>query len=126
VPTFNKTYFVLFAFLFNIELLIALHVHDTIIRPYIGDVLVVILIYCFIKSFLKTKVLPTAIFVLLFAFGIEMLQYINIVEKLRLKGSDVARTAIGTSFEWMDILCYIVGVVIILVVEKTRGKKNNS
>ena len=32
---------------FIIELIIALYVHDRIIRPYIGDMLVVVLVYCF-------------------------------------------------------------------------------
>lgn len=117
---FNRTYFLLFAFIFNIEVLIALYVHDNIIRPYIGDVLVVILIYCFIKSLLKVKVIPTAIFVLLFSFVVETLQYFNIVEKLGLENSKIARTVIGTSFEWMDILAYITGTIIVLAVEKIR------
>ncbi|MCF6131991.1 ribosomal maturation YjgA family protein [Flavobacterium wongokense] len=121
---FNKTYFALTVLLFITEVLIALYVHDSFVRPYMGDVLVVILIYCFIKSFLNARVLPTAVFVLLFAFAIETLQYINIVEKLKLKSSDVARTAIGTSFEWMDILCYLVGVLIVLIIEKARQKNS--
>ncbi|MFT5385169.1 MAG: hypothetical protein ACI81W_002574, partial [Saprospiraceae bacterium] len=38
------------AFLFLIEVGIAVFIQDRIIRPYIGDLLVVILIYCFIRS----------------------------------------------------------------------------
>ena len=33
------------------EVLIALYVHDAFVRPYIGDVLVVIVIYTFIRIF---------------------------------------------------------------------------
>lgn len=109
--------------LFVIEVLIALYVHDMIIRPYFGDVLVVILIYCFIKSFLKLPVLPTTLFVLLFSFGIEFLQYLNIVEKLGLQNSKIARTVIGTSFAWIDLVCYTVGILIILAAEKGSAKK---
>ena len=36
---------------FIIELIIALYVHDRIIRPYIGDMLVVVLVYCFVRVF---------------------------------------------------------------------------
>jgi hypothetical protein len=120
--TFNRTYFGLFALLFNVEILIALYIHDQIIRPYFGDLLVVILIYCFVKSFLKTKVFPTAVFVLLFAFAVETLQYMNIVEKLGLQNNRLARTVIGTSFEWIDIVAYISGIMIVLLVEKARLK----
>lgn len=123
--TFNKYYFGLAILLFIVEILIALYVHDTIIRPYIGDVLVVILIYCVIKSFFKLPVFPVAVFVLLFSFSIEFLQYLQIVEKLGLQNSTIAKTVIGTSFAWIDILCYIGGFCIILIAEKSF-KKNNS
>jgi hypothetical protein len=119
---FDKTYFLLFCLLFLVEVLIALYVHDSIIRPYVGDLLVVILIYCFIKSFLDVRVFPTAIFVLLFSFSVEVLQYFTIVEKLGLEKSKVASTIIGTSFEWIDLLAYLGGIIIVLVIEKTRLK----
>ena len=102
--------------------MIALYVHDDIIRPYIGDVLVVILIYCFIKSFLEAKVVTVAVFTLLFSFCVETLQYMNIIEKLGLENSKLARTVIGTSFAWMDILSYIVGILIVLIIEKAIHK----
>lgn len=121
--TFNKKYFSLTILIFTTEVLIALFVHDAIIRPYIGDVLVVILIYCFIKSFLKLPVLPVALFVLLFSFGVEFLQYLNIVEKLGLQNSKIARTVIGTSFAWIDLVCYIAGIIIVLITEKGFAKK---
>lgn len=119
---FNKTYFLLFCILFIIEVLIALYLHDKIIRPYIGDLLVVILIYCFIKSFLNIKVFHAALFVLLFSFGVELMQYFTIVEKLGLEKSKVASTVIGTSFEWIDLLAYLGGIIIVLLVEKARLK----
>jgi hypothetical protein len=122
MPTFNKKYFGLTILIFVIEVLIALYVHDRIIRPYIGDVLVVILIYCFIKSFLKLPVLPVALFVLLFSFGVEFLQHLSIVEKLGLQNSKIARTVIGTSFAWIDLVCYIAGIIIVLITEKSLQK----
>jgi hypothetical protein len=115
--TLNKKYFTLTIIIFTIEVFIALFVRDKFVRPYLGDVLVVILIYCFIKSFLNLPTLPVAIFVLLLAFTIEFLQYIHIVEKLGLQDSKLARTVLGTSFEWGDMLAYVVGVGIVMTVE---------
>ena len=114
---FNRTYFLLTVLLFITEVCIALFVHDHFIRPYIGDVLVVILIYCSVKSFLKVSVIKAAIAVLLFAFSIETLQYLAIVEKLGLENNKIARIVIGTSFSWEDILAYIVGIGMVLVFE---------
>jgi hypothetical protein len=125
---FNRSYFALAIMLFAIEILIATFAHDRIIRPYIGDVLVVILIYCFVKSVLNTPVLKTAICVLLFSFAIEGLQYLNLVDRLGLQNSKIATTIIGNSFEWIDIFAYIVGTVLVLFFEKiilSRNLKGN-
>ncbi len=115
---FNKNYFLVTILVFISEVFIALFIDDSFVRPYLGDVLVVILIFCFVKSFLKLPVLLVTLFVLLFAFTIELLQYINLVEKLGLEKSKVARTVIGTSFAWEDLLCYVVGIVVVIVIEK--------
>ena len=50
-----------------IEVLIALFVHDAFIRPYIGDVLVVIVIYTFVRIFIQERFvfLPLIIMALL-------------------------------------------------------------
>lgn len=120
---FNKTYFLLAVLIFFIEVCIALYVHDDFVRPYIGDVLVVILIYCAVKSFFNWPVLPVALSVLAFSFGVETLQYFNFVEKIGLEKSNLARIIIGTSFAWLDLLTYIIGIGIVLFVEKFILKK---
>lgn len=115
---FSKTYFLLTITLFIIEVCIAAFISDAIVRPYIGDLLVVMLIYCFFKSFLAIKPLPLAIATLLFAYGIETLQYFKIVELLGLQHNRLARTVIGTSFAWTDIVMYSTGIIIVLLAEK--------
>lgn len=120
---FNKKYFAITVVVFMIEVAIALFVHDSFVRPYLGDVLVVILIYCFLKSFLKLTVVQAAAFVLLFSFTIEFLQYLNIINALHLENSKIARTVIGTSFSWLDLLTYVIGLAIVIAVEKSSLKK---
>jgi hypothetical protein len=124
--TFSKKYFILAVLLLLIEVLIALYIHDAIIRPYIGDVLVVILIYCFLKSFFRVASLLLAISVFLFACLIEALQYINIVNRLGLQQYRLVRIIIGTSFAWNDILAYATGIVIVLLLEKLAFSKKIS
>ncbi len=122
--TFNKTYFGLAILIFIIEVLIALFVKDNFVRPYVGDVLVVILMYCFAKSFLRVPVRLLAMSVLAFSFIIEALQYVKIVERLGWEKSQFARTVIGTSFAWADIIAYMVGIAIVLGVENYRLRKS--
>lgn len=123
--TFNKNYFSLAFLIFSVEVLIALFVRDNFVRPYLGDVLVVMLIYCFVKSFFNLPVFMLAVGVMAFSVTIEFLQYIHLVETLGLEKSAIARTIIGTSFAWIDILAYGVGIVIILFVEKSLLKKRS-
>ncbi|MEI7977235.1 MAG: DUF2809 domain-containing protein [Bacteroidota bacterium] len=115
---FNKNYFIVTFILFIIELLIAFYLHDKIIRPYIGDLLVVILIYTFVKSFLKIGVNKLAFYVLIFAFVIEWLQYINFITLIGLQNNQLAKIVFGNSFEWIDIAAYIGGIAIVLLVER--------
>lgn len=121
---FNPLYFAFTVALFVTEILIALFVHDRFIRPYLGDVLVVILLYCFVKSFFNLRVKTAAFSVLAFAFTIEFFQFLNIVEKLNLEESKLARTVIGTSFSWLDLLTYIIGIAIVFAAEKYRHQNN--
>jgi hypothetical protein len=120
VLTFNLKYFIATVILFITELLIALYVHDNIIRPYIGDLLVVILIYCFVKSFFNFSAKNTAIGVLIFAYATEIMQYFHVVNLLGLQHSRIARIIIGTSFSWEDILVYTAGIIIVLLIERKR------
>ena len=122
--TFNKTYFVLFISFFVIEIIIAVFVNDSFIRPYLGDTFVVILIYCFIRSFFNVPATPTIIAVLLFSYSIEVMQYFKLVELLGLENYKIARIVIGTSFAWGDLVAYTAGAIIVGVFEKHRNTRN--
>src|SRR4051812_34617253 len=117
---FHKNYFILAILLFITEILIALYLHDNIIRPYGGDFLVVILVYCIVKTFLNTPIVPTAIAVLLFAYIVEILQYFRLIVLLGLQHSRLACIIFGTSFSWTDMLCYTLGVTFIVIVGKGK------
>ena len=123
---FQKKYFFLTLALLVIEILIAVFVKDAIIRPYIGDFLVVILIYCFFKSFLNIPVLPLAISVLLFAYLIEILQYFKLIELLGLQDYKIIRIILGSSFSWLDMLAYTMGVIVVVIEEKKLKRNWNT
>jgi len=110
----NKRLFYFFctSFLFIIELLIALFVNDRIIRPYIGDVLVTMFIYCFIRMIIPVGIRLLPLYVFLFACMVEFLQYLRFIEIIGLANNQVAKIVIGTSFSWIDIICYGFGCVV--------------
>jgi hypothetical protein len=114
---FNRTYFILAVVLFIIEWLIGVYLHDAFIRPYFGDFLVVILIYCFVKAFLPARPLSTAIGVLIFSFAVEVSQYFGLVYRIGLGNNKVACMLMGTYFSPYDLLAYTLGIVFTLFVE---------
>ena len=122
VLKFSLRYFILTIVLLTVEICIALFVHDAIVRPYIGDVLVVILIYCFVRSFFDLPVIPTAIAVLIFSFAVEITQYFHLVNVLGLQRSRLARVIMGNSFAWTDIGAYTAGILIVLLAEKLTAR----
>ena len=122
---FQKKYLLLALLLFAVEVLIALFVRDRWIRPLGGDFLVVILLYCLLKSVWKAPVRTVALSVLLFAYTLETMQYFKLVQLLGLQHSKLARIVIGTAFEWLDLLAYTLGILLVLWVENLRCKHRN-
>ena len=100
------------------EIWIALYVHDDFIRPYIGDLLVVIVIYCFVRIWIPEgkRLLPLYIF--LFATAVEVLQYFDLVTILGLEHNRFFRILLGSVFDLKDILCYGVGCILLELLGK--------
>lgn len=117
---FHKKYFFVTVILFLVEVVIAIYFHDRFIRPYVGDFLVVILLYYFFKTFLHTSVLFIAIPVLLFACLIEAAQYFHLLGLLGFQNNPVLRTVFGSSFEWSDLLAYTLGITLVLIIERRK------
>jgi Protein of unknown function (DUF2809) len=124
--TFQKRYFSLTLLLFIIEVGIAAFVNDRIIRPFVGDVLVVILVYCFVKSFWKVRANIAIAGVFAFACGVEILQYFNFVDLLGLRQNRLLVIILGSVFDWKDILAYAIGCAIVLGWEyRARGGRRS-
>ena len=118
---FNKNYFSFAVLLFFVEIYIALYVRDSIVRPYGGDYLVVMLIYCAIKSCCTISIPKAAIATLVFSFAVEIAQYFNVVKMIGLEHSKLANIVIGNSFHWADLLAYTLGVLTVFLIEKSRN-----
>jgi hypothetical protein len=119
----NIKYMYVFLVLLVIEIVIAVFVHDAIIRPYIGDILVVILIYALIRGIAKKSIKFLPIYIFVFATAVEFAQYFHIIEILHLENNKLMRTIIGTSFAKLDILCYLIATGILIVWENIEKQK---
>jgi hypothetical protein len=123
---FNVKYLLLTAFLLVVEICIALFVTDSIVRPFVGDALVVILIYCFFRIFLRVAYRKAALGVLAFACAIEILQYFDYVARLGLENNRVLSVVLGRTFEWLDFAAYLAGFLFIILIESLLQPKNSN
>lgn len=111
----NFKYLKAFIVIFLIELFIAVFVHDRIIRPYIGDILVIVLMYTFIKTFIKKEIRLLPVYLFVFAAFVEGMQFFDIVKILGLENNKILSIIIGSTSDIKDILCYLAGSVILLI-----------
>ncbi len=114
---FNKTYTILTLVLLLVEVLIAIYLKTGFIRHTVGDFLVVILIYCFFKSFFHINAIKLAIAVFLFALCIELLQLLNILSLLNMEKNKVAILLLGSTFHLTDLLAYGLGLLFFLMID---------
>ena len=110
--------------LLGIEILIGLYAGGWV-RSYLGDVLVVILLYTLFRTICLNKpskwyILPTVI--LIFAFGVEFLQLWGFCDRFGIT-NNLLRIIIGTGFSNIDLICYALGIIPCYIVEFLRFHK---
>lgn len=87
------------------------------IRGFLGDLLIVILIYSVLKAVYDFAATRLAIAVLLFSFLVEGLQYLKFAQRLEVSEYTLARLTIGAVFDPMDLLAYTLGVGLICSID---------
>ncbi|MGV4414814.1 ribosomal maturation YjgA family protein [Chryseobacterium sp. T1] len=113
--------------IFVVEVLIATTFKDIFfVRAYLGDVFVVMLMYYFVKAFVIINPTKLIIGLVIFSFIIEFLQYFHFGELLGLKDNKVAMIVLGNSFSWIDIICYLVGGIILYLIEALAVSRKTS
>lgn len=112
------------AVLLGIEICIGMFAHGWV-RSYLGDVLVVILLYTLFRTVFPVKprhgiLLPAAI--LVFAFCVEFLQRWGFCDHFHITNK-LLRIIIGTGFSRIDLLSYAIGIVPCVICEYLLRKK---
>lgn len=109
-----------FMLLLLTEVLIAVFIHDAFVRPYVGDVLVVPVVYTFIRIFFPDGAPWLWLYVVLFAAAVEVSQYFQLARLLGLEKYRIANIIFGSVFDWRDIICYVAGGLLIAAAEAAR------
>ena len=98
--------------LLAIEIIIGMYVTGWI-RNYLGDVLVVILLYTLFRTVSPNKpekwfIIPSII--LIFSFVVELLQLWGFCDRFGIT-NPLLRIIIGTGFSFVDLICYAIGII---------------
>lgn len=77
---------------------------------FIGDILYAVLIYFGIRFLIMNSKKSTSFLLgLLFCFGIEILQLVQIDWLIAIRKTTLGHYILGEGFLWSDLLCYVVG-----------------
>lgn len=103
--------------IFLIEIAIAQYTSGWV-RSYLGDVLVIVLLYSAIMSVAELNKKLVVLFTLIVAFAIEFGQYFKLAERLGFAPDSLAYIVLGNTFSVEDLGCYVVGAILILLFER--------
>jgi hypothetical protein len=106
-------YLLSFLLLLGVEILIALFVQDDFIRPYIGDMLAVIVLYSLIRIFVPNGVRLLPLYIFVFAAFVELMQLFDFVRIFGMENNRFMRILIGSVFDIKDMICYGVSCVLL-------------
>lgn len=107
---------------FATEVAIACFVHDTFVRPLVGDALVVVLVHAAVSSLFDLPPIPTALGAFGFACAVEVGQYFELVKLLGLERVALARVVIGTAYDRRDFIAYAAGASLLIASERLRRR----
>ncbi len=109
-----------FAAVLGIEVLIALFVRDAFVRPYLGDVLAVVCVYLLARTIFIERPRYMSVLMTAFAFAVELVQLTPLSEILPSPLSVI----VGGTFDFKDLLCYLVGGALCFLADKKSFPKS--
>lgn len=121
VIRFHSVYAGLTLALFLAEIAIALWCDDRLVRPYLGDTLAVLLVYCGARATTRMGVHAALLLALAAAVSVEFSQRFDLVGRIGLREYSVARTLFGTGFDCLDFVAYLLGGALALCCEAAAG-----
>lgn len=121
----NKIPYILISlFLFILCILIVvLFSSNPFIRGFLGDAVIVMLLYSVTKSVRDFDSLWLCVGVTVFAYLIEFSQYLKIIPLLGFQENLFTRIVFGSVFDPLDLLAYTIGGIMIYILDINIIKK---
>lgn len=94
---------------------------------FFGDVLYAVLIYFGFRFLIMDSKKSTSLLLsLLFCFGIEILQLVQIDWLIAIRKTTLGHYVLGEGFLWLDLLCYVIGSLMAFLLDCKLFKTQNS
>ena len=120
----NRLYY--FLALFITLILGILSRKTTVVPLFIGDVLYAVLIYFGFRFLIIVSKKSTSLLLsLLFCFGIEILQLVQIDWLIAIRKTTLGHYILGQGFLWLDLLCYVIGTLLAFLIDWKFIKTQN-
>jgi hypothetical protein len=117
--TARFVYFITAAVIFIVEVVIAVGIiGGAFIRGSVGDILVIVLLYCLVRAALGLAPVVAAVSAVAAGFLVEALQSIKVAELLGLKAGSILYIAVGNTFALSDLFMYALGGLLALFVDR--------
>ena len=116
-------YAIAFLILLAVEVIIAVYIHDRLIRPYLGDVLVVVVLYLGLRIIIPEGVKLLPLYIFLFATLVEVTQLFDLIKYFHVEENTFVRVLIGSVFDIKDIICYGIGCTILGIYQYKRMRR---
>jgi hypothetical protein len=114
----NYPYIILSIILFILcVLIVILFSSHQFIRGFLGDAVIVMLLYTFLKSWRDINAFWLSVWVTIFAYVIEITQYFKIIRMLGFEENFFTRIVFGSVFDPLDLLAYTIGGVSIYILD---------
>ena len=110
-------YLSVFLLLLIAEVLIGAFVRDAFIRPFVGDVLITVLLCCLVRVAFPNGCRWLPAWVFLFSAAVECVQLLKLPAKFGLQGT-ILGVIMGSTFDLKDILCYGIGCALFALAER--------
>ena len=104
-------------------LIVVLFSSNGFIRGFLGDTVIVILLYSLMQSIKDFDSLLLSVGITLFAYTIEITQYFKIIPLLGFQENFFTRIVFGSVFDPLDLIAYTIGGLLAYFLDKNMIKK---
>ena len=91
--------------------------HTGLLRSFGGDMLAVVWVYYWLKTFVQMRVVPLALIALFIGYAIELSQYLAKLNHWVIS-NPIVRTIVGSTPDWWDVFAYTLGFGLVLLLER--------